>query len=208
VEFMYGGGKFIYHVKGINFDAITGQNMVYAEAIFINPMPDGTQVVIKDNSFNYSVSPIQFSVLSSLQSLPDSTILKTMFMHLVNGLLARIPELGGTPYGGGMEYFNNDGSITQPLITYKLVQVNGAYDLVIDQVEPSDNWKLFVNGNEWLVDTEVNNINEKGEIIATTVQERSLKVTGLQLNSITEIIYKVYDESGEEAQSQTRNIIL
>jgi hypothetical protein len=185
VEFMYGGGKFIYHVRGVNFDTISGSNMVYAESIFVNPMPDGSQVVIKNNSFNYTVSTVQFEGMSSLQSLPESTILKTMFMHLVNGLLARIPELGGTTYGGGMEYFNNDGTIDTPLFTYTLNPQGESLDMTIVPNEQAVSWKLLVNGSE----------------------AESFELKGL-VDKLYQIEYQILDENGEVAQSQARNIII
>jgi hypothetical protein len=207
VEFMYGGGKFIYQIKGINFDTISGVNMVFADVIFVNLMPDGSQVVIKNHSFNYSVSPMQFEGMSTLQSLPNSTILKTMFMHLVNGLLARIPELGGTHYGGGMEYFNNDGSVTVPLYTYKLVQVNGKLDLTVEPLDVASDWKLLLNGEEYLKAVETQAVDDAGEITTTTTYEQSLTIEGLE-HGFYQIEYQVLDEAGEVVQSQPRNIIL
>jgi hypothetical protein len=226
VEFQIGTVKYIYHVQGVSLNQITGANEVLVELIMLNVLSDGSLVVIQHRPFNYSASPVIFEGMSQLQSLPESTILKTMFMHFLNGILSRIPELGGTQQGWGVELFNNDGTVDEPLYTYNTLQGYGTLNIV--PIVESPSWKLFVNGEEWLVDETVITTTQQevtreetdettGETTTVTTTEdvtttstekvQSLHVTNL-VNAVNQVEYQILDEDGTVLKSQIRNVVL
>jgi hypothetical protein len=213
IEFQIGSIKYIYSVNGIMLNQITTTNEVAVNCLLVNILPSGKNTVILSKTANYSVSPTVFYGMSQLQNLPESTILGTMFMHFLNGLLSRIPELGGTPQGWGLEYFNNDGTVSEPLYTFTQKSTN---KIEILPVVESQHWKLLVNGQEWIVEetveTTTETLNEEtGEMVTTTetttTQHQSLIITDLT-NPVYQIEYQILNEDGTLNKAQTRNIFL
>jgi hypothetical protein len=209
IQFQIGSVKYIYSVNGISLNQVTASNEVLVDLILIN---SSNNTVILSKSFNFSVSKEIFYGMSQLQSLNDSTILKTMFMHFLNGVLSRVPELGGDIQGWGLEHFNNDGTVSQPLYTYEKDAV-----LTIKPVDVSVNWKLIVDGEEWFESKEVEVSEtttdpETGEEVTTTTIEtelvKSLVVSGLS-TGFHQFTYQILDEEGVVVVGeQTRNILV
>jgi hypothetical protein len=212
IEFKLGGGKYIYQVTGFSLDYISTKNTVEAQKIFINPLEDGNNIVIINKNVDYSVTPMQFYAMEQLESLPDSTIIKTLFMHFLNGMLSRIPELGGNETGCGVEFFNNDGTTSEPLYTYS----RNSDIITILPITDSVNWKLIVDGEECLKNetveiTTTETDAETGEEVSITTHENQL-VKSLTSNSLEsgfhQFTYQILNTEGVVINEQTRNILI
>jgi hypothetical protein len=143
IEFLHGAIKLIYELQGLLIDNSREANRIKARLIAINPMIDGGSEVIKKDDVGFSVPKEQLDAIASLPSLAGASMLKTIFMHCLNGLLSRIPELGGNQDGRGLEFYNNDGTTSQPLFTYNKHEVD---TVEIIPVVPAANFNLLVDG--------------------------------------------------------------
>lgn len=198
IEFPRGGGRLIYHVIGVNYDQLTGGNRVQAQKVFLNTLSDGSEEVVLRQDVGYSVDEAYFNALAQMSSLPNSTMLKTLSMHFINGLLARVPELGGDDKGRGVELFNNDGTLDTPLFTYKRTDDPSPVIEVVPIVDPVD-YRLLVDGVEYL------NVQEM--LDGTTLTEKTLVVAGLA-PGFHQFEYQELDGTGTLVLSQVRNILI
>lgn len=203
IEFPYGGGHFIYHIPGMLYDEITAQNRIQAQAIFLVTLADGKQQVMNVKDVGYSVNADHFRALSTLASIAGSTMLDTQGIHKLNGLAARIPELGGDPNGRGIELFNNDGTVDTPLFTYKRDTPDSSTIEVIPIAPAVNGYKLLVDGVEYLKTTET--MNADGTITTTT--KKTLIVEGLA-RGFHQFEYQELDATGLVSKSQARNLLV
>lgn len=207
IEFTRGGGKIIYHVLGVLYDQLTGQNRVQCQKIFLNVFTDGTEEVIFKEEVSYSVDVAYFNAMAQMPSLTGKGILVTLSMHFINGLLARVSELGGDTDGRGLELFNNDGTVDTPLFTYRRV------DTTIEAVPvvPVATFKLFIDGveNGEKVVTKEATHDVDGMLLTAEESyiEPSLFVSGLTVG-FHQFDYQVLDDTGAVVTSQSRNILI
>ena len=208
IEFQRGNVRLIYQVLGVLYDQLSGANRVQCQKLVLNALGDGTEEVVKKEECSYSVDPAYFGALSQMPSLPGG-ILKTLSMHFLNGLLARIFELGGDPNGRGLELFNNDGTTDTPLFTY-----NRSGDPVVIEavpVVPVAKFKLFVDGAEHgtKVVTKEATYNADGTILTAEESyiDPSLFVSGLAAG-FHQFDYRELSTLGAVTASQIRNILV
>lgn len=205
IEFSRGGGKLIYQVLGVLYET-SGYNRVQAQSIFLNQISGGTDEVIVKRDVGYSVSKEHFDAMAQLPTVSGTTILETLHMHFLNGILARIPELGGDEHGRGLELFNNDGSIDTPLFTYKRAFTNSA-TVEIVPVTVSTSYKVLVDGVEYFKTVQTETMNADGSISITEIQEQTLIVENLP-TGFHQFEYQELDVNGLVTASQVRNILL
>lgn len=209
IEFPYGGGQFIFHIPGMQYDEVTAQNRIQAQAIFLVTLADGKQQVMNVKDVGYSVHADHFRALATLASIAGSSMLDTQGIHKLNGLMARIAELGGDLHGRGIELFNNDGTVDTPLFTYKRENPNSStLEIVPIKAAPID-WKLLLTNPATGVKEEVVKTTEtmNADGTTTTTTEQTLIATDLA-SGFHQFTYQELDAAGAVTAEQARNILV
>lgn len=118
LEMPYGGGVYIFQVGHIGINEVTEHIRIIGSQIFLNILEDGAWEQVSSKPIQFDIPESYFPAYAGMPSLANSGILKTIFMHAINALAARLPQIGGDANGWGPELFHSDGTFKQPLFTY------------------------------------------------------------------------------------------
>jgi hypothetical protein len=146
LEIQHGGGLYIFQVNHIGINEVTEHIRIIGSEMFFNILEDGTRELISSKPIQFDIPEIYFSAYAAMPSLAGTGILKTIFMHALNALAARLPQLGGDGNGWGIELFQSDGTFKQPVFYYNK-PAEGS--LVLTPIEAGE-YRFFVDGNELL----------------------------------------------------------